>query len=668
MNHTLKKNTLIFIGVFLVALFIRLPGLGSFMTADEANWMVRSGEFWNNLFLNNDPGGTFRTSHPGVLTMWLSGGGVFFEELRLGYHIDQSNLADFRLAAVLPIAVATSLLIALIGLQFSLLYPQRQYSFLPALFLALDPYLTGMSQIVHLDALLALCMVSSLLQLCLYVKEEEESRKIRYLIFSGIIASGAFLNKFLPALWLVPLMTSLLFFSIPGSFFHRLRIISTKLLLLFGVSGLVFYLLWPTLLVMKNTTQYFTNDAVSIATVDHVDISASDDPIQGSFFYLRTTLGRTSPFILILALTIGIITVSQAWRQKKIEPFSYLFLYSISYLLFISVISKKADRYALPSLVVWPLLSGFGIQVAMNVIKNIRIYSLPNWFFKTLPWALVLALGIQTFSWSPYAIAYDSPLFPNIRLLSQQGWGEGLDEAAALLNTYPFGKQLSVASWYPTVFETYYKGDTYSLSSRDDQRVGMVVLYRNMQGRGPDDEGTNLWDEYKNQKPWQVLSIHNKPYVYLYRIVRVRNFPKTTAELIGSSEVGQLLSIEDNNWSSIDIGLATYSSRANNQDVTVHIRSDATSSQDIRTITRNAKDILDSDWNTFAFEPITNSAEKTFFVSITSPTSTPGNAIAVRYSNEDIQPGQLFVLPRTEKNISNRQVFLRTGDMAYRIP
>jgi len=67
------KNAVL-LGIGCVALFARLWGIGSFMTVDEENWMIRSAEFWQKL-ASGDPGGTFLTTHPGATAMWLIGAG-----------------------------------------------------------------------------------------------------------------------------------------------------------------------------------------------------------------------------------------------------------------------------------------------------------------------------------------------------------------------------------------------------------------------------------------------------------------------------------------------------------------------------------------------------------------------------------------------------------------
>src|SRR5687767_13030789 len=93
----------------LLALVIRLVGIGQVMTADEARWMDRSTQFIRAIKQGNVRG-TFMTTHPGVVPMWLIGSGIAIQEWRTGITFDENVLNQFRVAATVPVAVATSLL------------------------------------------------------------------------------------------------------------------------------------------------------------------------------------------------------------------------------------------------------------------------------------------------------------------------------------------------------------------------------------------------------------------------------------------------------------------------------------------------------------------------------------------------------------------------------
>lgn len=639
------KRIGIAIGIGLLALILRLPGLGTFMTADEPNWMVRSSQFYHALFRDGNPGGTFITSHPGVTAMWVIGVGEFIQEARLGIAVDQGNLKDFRLAATLPVAIATSLLIGIAVWHMAALWGGIP-TLAAGVLLAADPYLTGMSQIAHLDALLALLMLNAVLSFIASPSEGEVTHRAGG-VLCGIFTGLALATKLLPAVWL------LLFFAfvlLPKRNFHRLFFIG-------GVAALTFYLLWPALWVKADIGHTLGRDASSIIQQEHVQAEAVD-PISPASFYARALLGRTPPWVLILAAGAILIMIPPLTRGGVGGVF-WLVFYVVGYLFLITFAAKKADRYALPALITLPILAGWGVATLLNLTPrpiggDLSFVRRGSRFAMVI---CVLAVISYTFLLSPYAIAYNNPWFLNIRPPHQQGWGEGLDEAAAWLNQHPLGEKLTVASWYPSVLATYFQGKTFSLSSRDDARVGYVVTYRNMDGRGEDDQATAVLQEFSRQQPDHVITIQNIPYVWIYGTIGLAYFDRHTDELFGSLDVGQTIAIDKNNWGSIDIGLATFSSRNNTEDIILHVRENPEALTDIRTVTLHARQVMDSDWNRFIFDPITNSAGQTYYVFLTSPSSSPGNAMAIRYTTTDIRSGRMYV---------NQAA--RSGDIAYRIP
>ena len=655
--------------IFVVALIVRLPGLGDFMTADEENWMLRSGTFWHELVRNGNPGGTFMTTHPGATTMWLSGAGIFMQEARLGFDIDTSNLRYFRLAATLPITLATAVLI---GLSAWLLF--RLFGLVPgpmaALVLAVDPYLVGMSQIVHLDALLALFMLVAVLSIFYGYRHGT-----RWLLIAGVLAGLALATKFVPALWLFLFLPAFLILSPTPGVKHLVLEKMRVLCFVGGVALLTLYAAWPALWVKDDFFRSFERDVPSVLTQEHVALETSEEPIEPVTFYVRTVLGRTMPFVLILIVG-GVAVAMKLWRRDRRAPtVAWLFLYAIGYLVLITFAAKKADRYALPALVMLPVIAGWMFGVGMLSWR--RILSPPSsppvsgWRSEAARFMLgfvVVSLIAHTLLLSPHAIAYNSPLFSNVRQASQQGWGEGLEGAAAWLNQHPLAEKLVVASWYPSVLGTYFNGQTMSLSSRDDARVGFVVLYRNMFGRGSDDVETDVLQEFAGKVPAHTVYIGGKPQAWVFNTIGLHYFSEHAGEIIGSMEIGQTVPVESDNWSSIDIGLATFSSRANTEDVILHIRENPDTADDIRTAVVNAAAIEDGSWQRFAFEPIAGSAGRSFYVALSSPESLAGNAITVWFSQENILPGQLLLRRRALGPREANSDFLRQGDLAYRLP
>ncbi len=649
----ISKQVLIASLIGFLALGVRLPGLGKFMTADEENWMLRSGQFYHNLFRNSDTGGAFITTHPGATAMWIAGAGIVWQEARLGFDIDTSNIVHFRRAALVPMVIVISVLIGLAVWQVIELFGRRA-GLAAGVLLALEPYLVGMSQIVHVDMLLALFMVNSVLAFFLHLQGVPRSYTLE--VSAGVFAGLALGTKLLPALWLFVFFAIMLLWPrMRGA----PRINFEKFIrsggFIFGIAMLTFWAAWPALWFTSDLGRSFEKDVPSVIQDAHVAVEKSDEPIAPASFYARTMLGRTTPFVLILAAASAVIIFLPLRRggwssrgETEGSNLRWLFIYVVGFLVLITFVSKKADRYALPALVMLPIIAGLALS------------KFPTLHLRGVKWGTALVAGLllaQVLLLPPHTIAYNSPVF-DVRPASQQGWGEGLEEAAAWLNAQSNAEELYAASWYPGVLRAYFRGKTLGLSSRGDDRVGYVVLYRNMFGRGADDAATNILDEFRDAKPAQVIYIGELPYVWIYDIRGLHYYPQHVGELYGETSVGQLLPISENNWHSIEIGLATFSSRGNTQDVILHVRESVDSRQDTRAVRVNASEIQDSSYHQFEFEPISESAGKTYYVFFESPTSRAGDAVTVRFANQDILPGEMV---KDGKVLPGR-------DIAYRLP
>ncbi len=631
-----QKNRLLItvICIGLLALTMRLIGIGNILTADEDRWILRSSWFWNEVsrggFAN-----TFMTTHPATTLMWLAGSGTFIQSYMQGLptEIEPHQVGDFALSAKIPVVIATSLLIAIVTFCLARALNTRT-ALWSGIVLATEPYLTGLSQIVHLDALLSLFLLGSLSALLAYKKTCMRN----FLVLSAILQGCAMATKLPPALF------GILF----GLFLLRSRIKHATIWVVVAV--ITTWALCPALWIPTNAignenytsglAASYKDDIISITTEEHIELETSTDAISAESFYLRTIVSRTTPITLLIGVVVIIAIVRQVWQHRSAPLLSFL-LYAIGFLGLITFIAKKGDRYAMPALVMIAVLVGWGIGKLSP--RPVRIF-------------LGIVLFIQTLIWSPYAIAYDNNFFP-IRHLSQQGWGEGLNEAAAYLNNHPLakrGKDFYVASWYSPVLRTFFHGTTLSLSSRNDDRVAFIVTYRNMGGRGNESIATSVIEEVQEKYPVHTVFIQGTPYAWIYEQIGLRYFNRTTGELLPSQEVGQIIPNVPANWESITIGLSTFSGRNNTSDVVLHIKADKDAEKDLRTVIVNAQNITDREYHKFIFEPLSDSAGKTYYVSLTSLNATTGNAITVHYMTENTLPGTMVW---REKQ----------GDIAYRL-
>jgi len=627
----------IFVGLVgvlvLLALAVRLPYAGTVMTADESNWMLRAGTYWHEL-LQGNPGGTFLTSHPGATTMAIAGAGIVWQEQRLGYDIDTSNLGDFRRAAAVPIVIVTALLLGVLVLAARPVVGAAS-ALGGGLFVVADAYISGMSGLVHLDALLALTMAIAVMGLLAYLRESKRS----WLTMAAIAAGLALVTKAVIALWLAPFALGTV-----GWFLYARSQDRKKLVVDAGIALLVVVItvgmFWPAVWAKNDWWRSVERDVVNVVTDEHVAVEISRQPIAPASFYLRTVVGRPPIYVgIVLVGAVALLFRLRRMPSTARLPLAVFLLYSVGFLIALSFAAKKADRYALPALTMLAFMSGWlvpiGLRAVAQRLRMPRTWQLGGTF------GFIMLLLIPVLIAGPHASATMNPLGQYITPYTQQGWGEGLENVAAWLNTHPRATELRVASWYPTVFGSYFVGNTFSLSSRNDNRVSYIVTYRNMEGREHDDIASNVLDELRDRLPVYIQYVNGLPFAWVYKTDSVVLYDKHVGEITGESEVGQLLPITTDTVSAIDITFATFSSRNNTEDVIVRVY-DAETNEVLREATIAATEIEDRSWHTFAIDPLEGMYGKSIIVGVSSPTSVPGNAVTVIYGNNIGDPGTLI--------------------------
>lgn len=640
--------------VGVVALVLRLPHAGSFMTVDEYNWMYRSAEFWHQL-LQGHPAGTFLSTHPGTPILWLSGAGILLQEQRLGEVMTDQNIAHFRRYAVAPVVLASAALLALAAYELMLVFG-RTRGFFIGLWLAVVPYLLGMNQVVHPDALLGLVMVVTVLTWWLYLTRP----RTRWAVLTGVCLGLALSTKLFLALWLGPVLVLMLVVTrrVWGGWSEWRRDVRHGVLAL-GIAAGLFGVLWPALFTQRDLqTGYLVRDAQTVITDEHVaqadDAGRLDTPL---LFYPRTLLGRLLP--LELAALVGGVGIlgHGLWRTRRIGLPGWLLIYGVGYLCLITLAAKKADRYALPGLVALIVVAAWALTVGAGWLKQRRGGS-SRWWYRGALVLMLVVTAVVTVRWLPHSVAYNNSLFP-VRPLPQQGWGEGLEEAAAWLNTQPQVERLTVAAWYDNAFAPYFRGKTMALSSRADFRVTHVVTYRNMGGRASDTRASEVLEEVRDRQPVHTVFIQGVPYVWVYETENIGLFLRHTGEVFGSREVGQTVQPAGSVFDHIDVGFATYLDRANTAEVVLHVRESVTATTELRTVRVSASELRDNRWHRFSFEPLP--AGRSYYVALSSPLSEPGNAVAVRFTEEDVAAGEMWWRE------PGQSAAVHAGDIAYRL-
>lgn len=602
--------------IFAVAFIPRVIGIGLFLTADEKNWLGRSMEFIRAVqeFRFND---TLQTTHPGVTTLWLSGAAVMLATKVFGMPFSSDALQRFAVLPQLTLALVNTLLVVAIYLVARRIIAPR-IAFFASLVIALDPFLIGYSKVVHVDALLT--GLFTLAVLLLVVSREQRSPTL--FLWSAIVSALAILTK-VPALVLLPIAAVVLFAdSWKGErevLRERMKLFAEWLLLI----GVVVLLLWPALLWVPNprgNVNIIRRDVTTaFVTPHHMEESYTLNPWQ----YPATLLARSTPPVLLGVLAL-LFFLSTKRGRKRIT--AYLSLRTLALLgvslgcffLLMFIGAKKGDRYILP---LFPLLDLFGVvglaALGRAVLKSARHLRLAAAVLIILLAGMVLRLG-------PYALAYYNPLFPP-NLSQELGWGEGLDQVARFLDAQP--DTASVASWYPEELRALTKKPVAHINAHEQIPFGYVVLYRNMFGRPADHWANDFIDEYyRKRTPVFVANVNGLPYAWVYR-------KPVYSTVLGQLTPDRLLVAElvshAANLSRVDALTVTYGGKATSGSLVLRLRENVNGA-DLRVVRIPVAEIENNDYTAFSFDPIADSAGKTYHVLLSAEGTVVGDAPSVR--------------------------------------
>ncbi|HNT73649.1 MAG TPA: hypothetical protein PKH77_01380 [Anaerolineae bacterium] len=434
--------------IFLLALLVRLIPLGLYVTPDEPIWVMRSVQLADALAAG-DWGAIPQTGHPGLTTMALGALGVRLTQLvapaesaahlawirNLAWLAPENDAAFDHLAFFLPagrtlVALVTALGVALAYRLASRRLGERAARRL-ALFLALDPFLIGLSGLLHTDALQATAILLAVL--CLLPRRDSALTVPPVLSVAlccaALCLALAGLTKTL-GLLAAPGVALALLVRGDGPWVRRLL----RVVALAALTLLLFLALYPP---------FWSDPAAALtgligAVGYHEGIGARDvfflgqlHPDPGPFFYPLVLLLRLTPPVL---LGLGLAVLNQLRNpDSRTGAGLWFILPALSYLLPLILATKKFDRYALTAI---PLLTALAAQAGAghreyrghrgHYVQS-RKPLLPTSYFLLLlllfPWAML----------APLPLFYADPLLGGpwlARRLIPLGWGESAGLAA----------------------------------------------------------------------------------------------------------------------------------------------------------------------------------------------------------------------------------------------
>jgi 4-amino-4-deoxy-L-arabinose transferase-like glycosyltransferase len=538
--------------VFFLAL--RLPGLGRFVTTDEALWLRRSANFYLTLS-HGAWSETFQSPHPGVLTQW-AGAAAFHLVFPQYAQVGSPDIHDSQLLRLMEnrgvsplqvLAAGRAILVLIHAAAFLGAWPfarrllGARVAALGLALIALDPFLTAHQRLLHLDGLLASLVLLSFLAYLDFLRAGTPGA----LAVSALAAGLAWLTK-TPAWFLFPAILALTLYFLwlkRGKKQPRPFSLWLAPLAWFVLAVLVFFVLFPAMwLAPLEIPQTMAGYALGSAEGEYsgpVFFNGAVYPdgelgAAGWLFYPLSFLWRSTPSVLtglgcVLWLAIASFGQKKEPKQKGADLLyalapSLLLAFSLGFTLFMTLAGKKFDRYLLPALPPLALLAAWGwVQLGGRIAWLRRAQWRPAALLVAVA-GLQLASALSAF---PYYLSYYNPLVggtagaPAVMMV---GWGEGLDQAADYLNQktdLPLGQ---VAAWYSVSFNLMFNTQAtdvpIALQLSPSELEGLLakeylVIYIHQWQRGTPQ---NLLDVLQPLEPVYRVWINGLEYVRVYHL------------------------------------------------------------------------------------------------------------------------------------------------------
>ncbi|TXI35451.1 MAG: hypothetical protein E6Q58_00235 [Niabella sp.] len=341
---------------------------------------------------------TYRSYHPGTTLMWLTGFSKFifyklFESV-FGYSI---KIADgvvypekfffISFAALIPIVTLISILLTFSLLNLNKLLNNKNFIFIFAFILSLEPFYLGVTKLLHLTGLESAFVFASFTCMLLYVfKENHRSIRVfkfnanNYLIYTGLLAGLAGATKMsgfivLPYLGLMILFKN--FFAFKNGTLPFKKAISTSLVegMLLGLTSiLIFYLITPSMWA-NPIKRIMTMDEQGLENIAFVDGPHRSILKNKALYYYEILFVKTLGLSFIALISSIYLIIKEKNKQFK-SIYLFLMLYVVFYFAVMSIPSKQMTRYLT---IVYPFIL-FGTAYTLSFVyerltRNLRAVS-----------------------------------------------------------------------------------------------------------------------------------------------------------------------------------------------------------------------------------------------------------------------------------------------------
>ncbi len=477
--------------IFFAAIFPRLSAIGRYVTPDELIWVLRSVQFREALLAGRWID-TLTTGHPGVITTWLGAGAITLQLwlvpdshavyewiTHLAWFAPENTVALAQLSIFLTTSRLAVILLNSLGVVAIFALSRKLFTFqtglLIALLIAFDPFIAGLSSLLHVDGLMMTFAMLSLLALGLAmttIYRGSVTTLYLWIFLAGSMAALAILSKS-PAILLLPLAGVFIFLLV-------VKELSINQFLLFVRLELVWIVgFFLTLLMMFPALWASPSEVIALMSGDasrHIGNALRPTFFIGQMafdhgfaFYPVTLAFRLSP-VLFLGLILTVLLMLGGWKQQeqfRLSPSVVLFgVWSFLFVVGILFVAKKFDRYALavyPALIVITAVSFTHLAHKRRYLLNLVVGLQLVYLLFYMPFPLMAYNPLVGGSWRAASVM---PI----------GWGESISVAGEWLADQPDAENKTAVSTIAPALAPFFPGETLLFNDETVYQANFLIL------------------------------------------------------------------------------------------------------------------------------------------------------------------------------------------------
>lgn len=319
---------------------------------------------------------TYQNPKPGVTVMLVSGTSLelffrLFESIH-NYRPDilsSDTFAYVHFAAVGPLILITFMCLILIYYLVSRLL-NSYIALLSIILVGFQPFILGISRSFHSDSFVSVFMTLSVLTL-LYALIQK--KYFFWISVSGIFAGLSILSKS-SAIYLIPyfILTLIMYIYFYHSDFLKIEKIKRKniifrlviLVVVWIISlALTSFLLFPALWVdtIRVLKDIFIVEGLGLVT------QARDG--ANPFYYYIEPIYRILTPIYLVSFVFGIFAIIKTFKKLNIQQkfiYTSVLFYMFFYIVQMSIVQQKMDRYIMPLFYIGAIIGGYGIYFLIH--------------------------------------------------------------------------------------------------------------------------------------------------------------------------------------------------------------------------------------------------------------------------------------------------------------